>query len=450
VIGRALLAASLAVLLAALTAACTPQHRATAVLREPVHRSASTNTQEPAHTRSATAEERAGDAELLRTCRVLEPRDLEPNGLQRTAFILLRTARTSQELRCLRMFSERFFPELARRRPLPTDPELFGDWWKTVGQSAVNESFGPDKLVVLPEARPVLHAASDLERLAPLLCSARAPTCGLGARAFLADAEHQMAHLAGLRVLADELEEGREIGRSVPNDDERLADCEVLARAAEKRHAFAEWRACVEGLVPTVTRVPSNRFRMPRTGTLVTHLYGFWRPCRDVTAYSLDSGMVLNRVSCGTRKQPIVRWSLAQVHPGALRRVALFAALMQTMQDSPAYARAFDIPANLEDDGSIIRSFRGGHVTDVPEIWYTFYDVLDTPFSDSVYVDHEREPRRRFLADGLHALQDAGQVRCAKEEDRAMVERLLEKLRDRSKLMPDAKPTSVFDEVRCA
>ena len=459
--GRAPLVWSTAALLVSVASACFSERAG--VAREPpraLSRSSLTSDSSRAGAKTVGAVQAARDAdsriavsdtELAAACGAFDATNMERIERIHKLYVVVRMARTDRELQCVRLLVERFYPELARRRPPPSTADFLGEWWATV-QSALREDFAPDEFVVLPDPPRRLSAKDVLTKLSPLLCSDHEPHCGLEARAFLTECEDHMARFGELHSAKDRIEEARTRGGFLTDDEARLAECRTRALATEKWSAFGVWSDCVEQLVPKVTLTPRNAFRMPERGSLLIDRSGYWNPCRDVAGYSLASGVVLSRVVCGNREQPNVRWRFGRIHPGAIRRIALFAALMEEMRDSPAYARAFTIPRTLalhKDHHHRVTSRRFVQVSDALELHYGLYGVLPVPLADELYAHHEIEPRRRLLAGALQALERAVHDSCARGDVRAEIEQLLNKMRARSELGPNESVASVFGQVRC-
>jgi len=180
--------------------------------------------------------------------------------------ILVRTARTEQEMKCLRAFLAHHFPEVIEQRPPPSRADGLDEWWGTVGRQTAGADFGRDRFVVLPKPPGSIDDPRALRLLSPILCPSA--ECGGDARAFLMEAEGHMEPLGMLETLEVQADDAEINSRPAPSDAQQEANCEVSARAEPARRRAGEWMACVTELVPRVTRVPRNDFHLPSTGTL--------------------------------------------------------------------------------------------------------------------------------------------------------------------------------------
>ena len=365
----------------------------------------------------------------------------------RTLEGLVRTARKPRDLVPIRDLLEGLAPELLRQRPPPIAVEEFEDWWNTVGRGGARVAYGSDRFVLLPEV-PLIVDPTELRDLSPLLCPAQDQSCGTEARAFLLEAEARMATFSELRTAEGKLEADEPPGPAA-SYEERIAECERQALDGDNESAFSDWKACVEEIVPQTTRVPRNRFRMPERGVVITSQSGHWEACGDVTAYSLEAGLLLRRTSCDSSGGPRSRFQAARVDVLPVRRVALFAALLDSVNDSPAYAESFAIPPTIAVEQSygitsIVRS-----VSDALEIQYEVAGLLPDPPSGWLYVHFELEPRRRLLAQLFATLGRSGTPTCVRRKDKGLVEGLLAAMREAPAFLSEMDVAVAMDEVRC-
>ncbi|HVJ17185.1 MAG TPA: hypothetical protein VM686_17215 [Polyangiaceae bacterium] len=364
---------------------------------------------------------------------------------RRTLEVLVRTARTEQDRRDFERLLDELAPELGPMQPLPAAVEDLEDWWDVIGSRATSLTFEPKRLFVWPEL-PWIEDPADLQRLSRLLCPQRDSQCGAESRTFLLEAEARMASFTRLQVAEDALE----ADESPRSYDDRIAECEHLALEDESQSAFWRWKECVEAIVPQVTRVPRNRFRMPERGILVTDQYGYWEPCRQMSAYSIETGLLLNRTHCSSHGTSRARWRAARVDVAAVRRIALFAALLDDMNDSPARPESFAIPPSLTFENT--HSLRGlglrGVDSHALRLEYHMSGVLTSPLEDKLDVDWEDEPKRQLLAQLFTALGRSGKPLCIRQKDQPLVEHLSREMQAVASLNQE-EVAGALAEVRC-
>lgn len=375
------------------------------------------------------------------------PRDLE---------VFIQVVQSEADAVCVGKIVERYFPEVARLRPPPTAPQHLRTWWRAVGQSAVLAEFGLDRVVVLPEAPRVIDEPGALSRLSPLLCTSETPSCGAEARGYLAEVERELALLGEVGMVQDQLDRAK---KGMPIDDAgRATECERLAVGGETQAAYANWRRCIEALVPIVARFPENNFRLPESGKLVTTRRGYWHPCVERSAYSIDTGAVLSRFSC-RRDEPtgtLDRWRLARGSRTMVQHLALIAALKDEVREGPARAVSFRLPDGITAPEGAWHGHRipaWSMVSDGMELSYSVYGVLDAPLTEQLYINHERRLIRRFLVDNLEALSESAAPVCAAETDKDWLEPLvvavLRETIGADAVVRDAEVRNVIDGLTC-
>jgi len=341
----------------------------------------------------------------------------------RALSVMARTASTPEDLACVRSLVARFFPVMARERPVPNDLAELPDWWRTLGNASAYAHDGPNVFVVMPEPIPSLDPAAR-KRLAALICPENDTSCGGEARAFLADAEEQMAELAAQGRLEDFVQDAS--AHPMPGD--AIDACAGKAQKERRGYVFSAWQSCVKQAVPQLVRTPSGSFRLPAKGILTVHQSGFWDPCSEVTGFSLASGLALTKVECVLEdvNRRASRWRLSRASPAAAQRIALFSALMDEMRIGPANAKAIPVPADIPRDHahSDARSPERW-ISDVPTLAYSVHGVLAKARSGSLYAYDEFEPKKRFLARLLRASQDIGTTSCAEPRDQPVLAELL-------------------------
>jgi len=344
----------------------------------------------------------------------------------RALSVLVRTASTSGDLWCIRRTVARFFPVMARERPVPQDLVDLPEWWRILGYIGAYVRDDPNVFVVMPEPIPRLdHAAR--ARLAAVHCPENDASCGAEARTFLADAEEQMAELADL----GRFEEFVQDASAHPMPGDAIAACASNAHKARRGYVFSAWRRCVERAVPQLVRTPSGSFRLPAQGVLATQQSGFWDPCSEVTGFSLSSGLALTKVECtlSDLNRSATSWRLSRASSSRARRIALFIALMDEMRSGPATAKAIPVPADVpRDDHAYATRSPERWISDVPTFAYSVHGVLANVVSGSVYAYDEVEPKQRFLARLLRTSQRVGATSCAEPQDQPVLAELLAKM----------------------
>ena len=352
-----------------------------------------------------------------------EPGSGSPN---RALAVLVRTASTRGDLWCIRRLVARFFPVMARERPVPQELADLPEWWRTLGYASAYRQDDPNVFVVMPEPIPSLDPAAR-KRLASLLCPENDASCGAEARTFLADAEEQMAELAGLGRFEDFFRDAS--AHPMPGD--AIEACASKARKERRGYVFSAWQGCVEQAVPQLVRTPSGSFRLPAEGILITQQSGFWDPCSEVTGFSLASGLALTKVECTLEdvNRRASRWSLSRALPSGARRIALFIALMDEMRSGPATAKAIPVPADIpRDDHAYHDRSPERWISDVPTFAYSVHGVLAKALSGSVYAYDAFETKQRFLARLLRTSQPVGTTACAEPQDQPVLAELLAKM----------------------
>jgi hypothetical protein len=392
-------------------------------------------------------------ASLVSECGLADAYPADKHERIETLEVLVRTAKTDHDLYCINAFLARYFPDALERRPPPEKPEALEEWWQLVGAWTARADFGRDRYVVLPEPAPSIFLLQDLRWFAPLLCAEGSSDCGSQARAFLMQAEQQMRTLGLVAELEDQVDDGSDHPQTLPTDAQRVANCEATARPSPPRSRASDWMQCVTDLVPRVTLVPRNSFRLPETGILSVAEWNYWDHCSVYSVYSLDSGLAVHRVSCTVpaANHHVERWSVSRVDPVAIREAVLFGALLDRMDQSPAYSWSFRVPPGIEVDEEHSFGFRRfyGEDSDVPELWFTIQGVLNRHIDEHLEPDDERSPERRYIGGLLRALGHAGSASCATEQERPAVRRLVNAIRKESSPLSDNEMTELFEQIRC-
>ncbi len=134
----------------------------------------------------------------------------------------------------------------------------------------------------------------------PLLCSLKAPSCGLETAGWARRAETALRPARELPI-----EDG------TPTPEQRCAEGAKNQALADR---FNIWKACVEKLVKTRQRLPLGRMRAPKSGWLIVRgRRGHYRFCDEVRAYNLANGAAYIAQSCS---------GLALGQPGRVNRRA--------------------------------------------------------------------------------------------------------------------------------
>jgi len=150
---------------------------------------------------------------------------------------------------------------------------------------------GAHHLWLAPAVRRALTLETNPESpIRELLCSSTDAACGGLARGWAVRAEH------AFRALAARAQAGDAPAGSAHDDP---ANCERVALRAKKKHRFAQFRACQDGLRSDHAALPIGTTRSLDRGWLVVRgRRGHYAFCDETRAYDLATGSAYRAASC--------------------------------------------------------------------------------------------------------------------------------------------------------